>query len=538
MVPFCVLSRINLAYSPDTPALSLRVSEICGLFNSLCALFTTPILYFQQLADSFCKTPGVGVPLHDVGRCTGAQKCLSVSPLPATLTHSLSRKSFPCHSYANTRDMGVTAAPNFCSSLLSDFSRHSPLSIRPLFSYSCKSTFLHRFPFTSLQISRRCGGTPSVSRHPFTQSVFGEGSLVYPGRPLRRAAGLFLSCYYRASTLFTQSAFCEGPPSTIEAPTHASRNQASQQPHSQTARYLSDWKRYRRPHLLRGDQNRCAQPPRRGHPLAIQALRRTGNHHSPRGFRQRGGSPRGGPDRHRRRQLYLWRGVSRSRTQLLGPGIHGADRGRAASESRAAGMQQLQGARNGGPQRFGIGRFCHESKRGALLQALRLFHGLEGAFRGSCASASARTTGRRGRFALRRTVFGGATAGAVCSEGRDASGAAVIAIGDARAIRIQNHHTRGAAGSCAPGRSSASYAHKSEIPSMHSPSRHARRRRFLRGYVARRPALQKQKTVLREHHDRSRGSLLARRAIHLCARPNRLRTRISRRGCLSLWRGL
>src|SRR5713226_6857267 len=113
MVPFCVLSRINLAYSPDTPALSLRVSEICGLFNSLCALFSAPILCFQQLADSFCKTPGVGVPLHDVGGCAGAQKCLSVSPLPATLTHSLSRKSFPCHSYANTRDGGVTAATNF-----------------------------------------------------------------------------------------------------------------------------------------------------------------------------------------------------------------------------------------------------------------------------------------------------------------------------------------------------------------------------------------------------------------------------------------
>ncbi len=45
-------------------------------------------------------------------RCTEAQKCLSVSPLLATLTHSVSRKSFPCHSYANTRDMGVTA-PNF-----------------------------------------------------------------------------------------------------------------------------------------------------------------------------------------------------------------------------------------------------------------------------------------------------------------------------------------------------------------------------------------------------------------------------------------
>src|SRR5713226_5341022 len=34
-----------------------------------------------------------------------------VSPLFATLTHSLSRKSFPCHSYANTRDRSVTSPP-------------------------------------------------------------------------------------------------------------------------------------------------------------------------------------------------------------------------------------------------------------------------------------------------------------------------------------------------------------------------------------------------------------------------------------------
>src|SRR5260370_12252606 len=60
MVPSRVLSRTNLAYSPLTPALSPRVSEICGLFNSLCALFSPPVVCFQQLADSFCKTPRGG----------------------------------------------------------------------------------------------------------------------------------------------------------------------------------------------------------------------------------------------------------------------------------------------------------------------------------------------------------------------------------------------------------------------------------------------------------------------------------------------
>ena len=55
--------------------------------------------------------------------CTDAQNSPFVSPLFATLTHSLSRKSFPCHSYANTRDRGVTPPPKFLSPLAT---RHSP----------------------------------------------------------------------------------------------------------------------------------------------------------------------------------------------------------------------------------------------------------------------------------------------------------------------------------------------------------------------------------------------------------------------------
>ena len=39
-----------------------------------------------------------------VPSCAESRKCLTVTPLSAPLTHSLSHKSFPCHSYANTRD--------------------------------------------------------------------------------------------------------------------------------------------------------------------------------------------------------------------------------------------------------------------------------------------------------------------------------------------------------------------------------------------------------------------------------------------------
>jgi hypothetical protein len=74
-----------------------------SFFNSR-PLFSTTSALFRQ------NTRG-GIPLRELVRCTEAQKCLFVSPLPATLTHSVSRKSFPCHSYANTRDGGATAAP-------------------------------------------------------------------------------------------------------------------------------------------------------------------------------------------------------------------------------------------------------------------------------------------------------------------------------------------------------------------------------------------------------------------------------------------
>src|SRR5260370_32950189 len=116
--------------------------------GTLCAEAKTSNPLFSVHCALFCKTPGVGyptlprraslppsyaprgasipctltrlrilpvttgcVPLRKLVRCTEAQKCLSVTPLFATLKHSMSRKSFPCHSYANTRDGAATVAP-------------------------------------------------------------------------------------------------------------------------------------------------------------------------------------------------------------------------------------------------------------------------------------------------------------------------------------------------------------------------------------------------------------------------------------------
>jgi hypothetical protein len=131
---------------------------------SLCPLFCIRFLCFQSFAASFPKTPGVEVSLRELAPCTEAQKCPPVSPLPATLTHSLSRKSFPCHSYANTRDRGATPPPKFFSPLAT---RHSPLALTPFRINTCKSvskqTTLSSFRINTYE-KHRGGGGPSPPR--------------------------------------------------------------------------------------------------------------------------------------------------------------------------------------------------------------------------------------------------------------------------------------------------------------------------------------------------------------------------------------
>ena len=158
-----MLSRTNLSYPSRHSSSNPRP---VNLLQPLCSLFTAPALSFQQLAASFCKTPGVGVPLR-TGRCTEAPKCPSVSPLPATLTHSVSRKSFPCHSYANTRDRGVTPTKFFSplvypERLLRRATRHLPLALTPFRINTCKSVSKQRaltpFRINTYEKHREGGG--------------------------------------------------------------------------------------------------------------------------------------------------------------------------------------------------------------------------------------------------------------------------------------------------------------------------------------------------------------------------------------------
>jgi hypothetical protein len=71
--------------------------------------------------------------------CAKAQKHRSASPLFATLTHSLSRKSFPCHSYANTRDtVPLRHLRALCVSALSLPSISDPYKTTRVWGHACQ----------------------------------------------------------------------------------------------------------------------------------------------------------------------------------------------------------------------------------------------------------------------------------------------------------------------------------------------------------------------------------------------------------------
>src|SRR5713101_3535630 len=116
MVPLRVLSRTNLAGSAPSTSFTSSISFISFRLRTLklsCRSFSDSRPLFSITSALFSQNTRGGIPLRDLAGCTEAQKCLFVSPLPATLTHSVSRKSLPCHSYANTRDGGVTVATSF-----------------------------------------------------------------------------------------------------------------------------------------------------------------------------------------------------------------------------------------------------------------------------------------------------------------------------------------------------------------------------------------------------------------------------------------
>ena len=115
---------------------------------------------FSTTSELFLQNTRGGIPLREPVRCTEAQQCLPVSPLLVTLTHSLWRKSFPCHSYANTRDGGVSPwlpFPSWPSLGLSAVACPDLVGVaNPFLSSVCRlfvvslHSFRHSFPLFSM----------------------------------------------------------------------------------------------------------------------------------------------------------------------------------------------------------------------------------------------------------------------------------------------------------------------------------------------------------------------------------------------------
>jgi hypothetical protein len=112
--------RLSVIFDPSCP--SPFVFILLPALKLSCLSFSCPRPLFSIVCGLFCENTGGGIPLPDLHgshlashtsrpSCAKTQKRPPVSPLPATLTDSLSRKSFACHSCANTRDVG--AAPSF-----------------------------------------------------------------------------------------------------------------------------------------------------------------------------------------------------------------------------------------------------------------------------------------------------------------------------------------------------------------------------------------------------------------------------------------
>ena len=121
------LSRTRLTHIVCLTAANSSIFFTSFRLRPLCRRQKTQPLCNQANSASSCKTPGVGYPpLPDCGlllaisRASKAQKRAPVSPLPATLTHSLFCNPFVCHSYANTPDDGAEPHKNLKLHLKSD----------------------------------------------------------------------------------------------------------------------------------------------------------------------------------------------------------------------------------------------------------------------------------------------------------------------------------------------------------------------------------------------------------------------------------
>src|ERR1700730_3570099 len=116
-----VLSPTNLIGPHPIAAVTLSPSISCRLLKSLASLFAIPVLCFQQLAASFHKIPGVGVPHSRLLLLCESSVLQTLFYLPFVfnnLTNPFFRKSRVSTSIQNPRGVTRPAFPSFRRSAL------------------------------------------------------------------------------------------------------------------------------------------------------------------------------------------------------------------------------------------------------------------------------------------------------------------------------------------------------------------------------------------------------------------------------------
>ena len=126
-----------------------------------------PLLSFRDssLCTSHCPLPLSPLSATLTRNCSAAQSCNVLSPLFATLTDTPARKSFPCHSYENTRG-GI------------------PVSVKgsPTSSFDLQLSTLHLFlPFSAPQ--RLCAIQTPVLTAPTAHQPDTPATITSPANP-------------------------------------------------------------------------------------------------------------------------------------------------------------------------------------------------------------------------------------------------------------------------------------------------------------------------------------------------------------------
>src|SRR4029077_17011148 len=115
-----VLPKLSMNSVLSVPSVVKRlVSDTCGLFCALSALFEPLALCFQSFTDSFCKTPGWGYVALATPKSQGHDSfsCVAPGPRNSVLNSCFQHRRKRCHEISFTDFFAVSCAGCGCPGL-------------------------------------------------------------------------------------------------------------------------------------------------------------------------------------------------------------------------------------------------------------------------------------------------------------------------------------------------------------------------------------------------------------------------------------